>query len=151
VPGLGSVGRGPRPRRRTSHGHSPRRRPTGAREMDEETRRFIGAGTTVRHNGDRRVARRHGDGPGSRRLWTAAVGTRAVKATARGARLSARRTRRGVVGTTFKPRARVWTEPPAAANHGSVRHDTATDRRAPRVSRISNLNKSPRMKIAQRK
>jgi hypothetical protein len=73
-----------------------------------------------------------------------------VEAAARGARLSGRRTRgcraaggRGAVGSVFKlPRA-CPEVPPTAANQGSARRDAATDRRAPRVSQISNLNKSP--------
>jgi hypothetical protein len=54
-------------------------------------------------------------------------------------------------GRHLSPHAHVRTAPPMAANQGSARSDAATDRRAPRVSRILNLNKSPRMKIARRK
>jgi hypothetical protein len=54
-------------------------------------------------------------------------------------------------GAYLSSHAHVRTAPPTAANHGSARRDTATDRRAPRVSRISNLTKSPGMKIARRK
>jgi hypothetical protein len=51
-------------------------------------------------------------------------------------------------GRHLSPHARVRTAPPTTANQSSAQRDAATDRRAPRVSRISNLNKSPRMKIA---
>jgi hypothetical protein len=105
-----------------------------------------------------------------RRLRTAAVRTRAVRMAVRGERraavgVAARGSRRANgrreavgraadaarLGAYSSSRACVRTAPPMAANHGLARRDTAIDRRAPRVSRISNLNKSPGMKIARRK
>jgi hypothetical protein len=152
-----------------AHGHAgaararprpvQRARPTAARETAEETGRLTGAGTAARHDG--RAARlpgRHGDGLGDGGFgsqwsghalsWRRREG-RGMRAG--GARLSGWAADAARPGAYLSSRARVRTAPPAAANHGSARHDTATDRRAPRVSQISNLNKSPWMKIAQRK
>jgi hypothetical protein len=135
--------------------------PTDARETAEERGGSPARGRRRRASGE--AARRR---TGRRRLQTTVVGTEArgerraastVGASARGARRAGGRCEAvGAVdaarsGRHLSPRARVRTAPPAAANHGSARHDTATDRRAPHVSRVSNLNKSPWMKIAQRK
>jgi hypothetical protein len=168
--------RGPRPCGHTAHGHAgttrlglgqrsacgpaqPARAAHGGLTAAPHRRtgddrgngaRLTGAGTVARHDGDGRAAvRRHGQDGGARgeACGRAARGVRRAggQREAVGAADAARS------GRHLSPFACVRTAPPTAANHGSARCDTATDRRAPRVNRFPNLNKSPRMKIDRRK
>jgi hypothetical protein len=138
---------------------------TSARETaGENVARLTGAWTVARHDGVDGGIGWHDDvdvgdtvRTGQRRLRTAVVGTwrgwdSGVRGEARGCRAAdggrdaAREARRGEArqrrsdaarsGAHLIPRARVWTAPPTAANPGSARHDTAADRRAPRVSQF---------------
>jgi hypothetical protein len=72
---------------------------------------------------------------GTRREGRGELGQRRGRELGRafGQRLSERRYRRG-----FQAARRVRTPPPTAANQGSMRPDTAADRRAPRVSQFLN-------------
>jgi hypothetical protein len=152
----------PRPARaaRDAHGGTARgglsaapHRRTGDCQGNGATHRRGDGGTAQRRRASGEAAGAARRRSGRRWLRTAAVGTRVVGTTTRGARRAAVRTatrgarradgrHEAVTDVYLSSRVRVRTAPPTAANHGSARRDTATDWRTPRVSRISNLNKS---------
>jgi hypothetical protein len=141
-----------------SAGPRSARRTARARTAAQRTVAMLHGGSPPAHGRrprKRGTAHRRGDGGTTttgERLSSGTTTVRTMAASDRGDR-DARGWDGGArdEGAHLSPRARVWTEPPTAANQGSARRDTATDRRAPRVSRFLNLNKSSRMKIARRK
>jgi hypothetical protein len=141
----------PRPARVARGGGGAARRPNGGAPPAHGRRLRKRGGSPAR-------GRRRGDGSGDggfRPRWSGRTLSRRRRegrgVRAGDARLSGRAADAARSRAYLSSRAHVRTAPPTAANHGSARRDTATDRRAPRVSRISNLNKSLWMKIARRK